>query len=154
MATSKLFNSVSDLLPHRGEMVLLDRIESWGDHYLEAAVLHHGDSIFSDSDGNVPAWVGIEYMAQTICALAGIRELNKGRPVQIGLLLGTRKYESRVINFQKNEKLIVKVEQIFIDENHLAAFDCTIHSDRLLAKARVKAIQPDNIENIIKSSYT
>ncbi len=152
MATSKLFNVIADLLPHRGEMILLDYVESWGDDYLEAAVLHHGDNMFSDPDGNVPAWVGIEYMAQTICALAGIRERQKGNPVQIGLLLGTRKYESRVAFFQRDEKLTIKVEEIFRDENNLAAFDCTIHSDKLIATAQVKAIQPNNIEDIISSS--
>jgi len=151
LATSKLFNSISDLLPHRGKMILLDRIESWGEDFLEAAVLHHGDNLFSDSKGNVPAWVGIEYMAQAISALAGIHALQKGQPVRIGLLLGTRKYASRVTHFQQNERLIIKVEQIFMDENALAAFDCTIHSDRLIAEAQIKAIQPNNIEDI-KSS--
>ncbi len=151
MATSKLFNSISDLLPHRGKMILLDRIESWGEDYLKAAVLHRADNLFSDPDGNVPAWVGIEYMAQAISALAGIHALQKGQPVRIGLLLGTRKYTSRVASFQRNEKLIIHVEQIFIAENHLGAFDCTIHSDRLIAEAQIKAIQPNNIEDIIKS---
>ncbi len=152
MATPKLFNSVSDLLPHRGEMILLDRIESWGENFLEAAVLHRTGNLFSDSNGNVPAWVGVEYMAQAISALAGIHALQNGQPVRIGLLLGTRKYASKVGNFHKNEKLIIKVEQIFVDENNLAAFDCTIHSDRLIAEAQIKAIQPNNIEDIIKSS--
>ena len=133
-------------------MILLDRIESWDEGCLEAVVLNQCNSLFSNADGSVPAWVGIEYMAQAICALAGIRERQKGNPVQIGLLLGTRKYESRVANFQRDEKLVIKVEQIFVDENNLTAFDCTIHSDRLLARAQVKAIQPNNIEDIIKSS--
>ena len=132
-------------------MILLDRIESWGEDYLKAAVLHHDGNLFSDPDGNVPAWVGIEYMAQAISALAGIHALQKGQPVRIGLLLGTRKYTSQVASFQRNENLIIHVEQIFIDENHLGAFDCTIHSDRLIAEAQVKAIQPNNIEDIIKS---
>ena len=152
MANLKLFNSVSDLLPHRGEMILLDNIESWGEDYLEAAVLHHGSNLFSDPDGNVPAWVGIEYMAQAISALAGIHALQKGEPIRIGLLLGTRKYEARVPHFQRDSKITIKVEQVFIDENNLAAFDCTIHSDKLLAGALVKVIQPDNIEDIIRSS--
>jgi len=152
MATKKLFNSVSDILPHRGEMILLDRIESWGEDYLEASVQIHGDCLFSDTDSNVPAWVGIEYMAQAISALAGIHALQKGEPVRIGLLLGTRKYEAQVAYFPHNAKITIKVEQIFMDENNLAAFACTIHSDRLIAEALVKVIQPDNIENFIKSN--
>lgn len=150
MAILKLFNTVSDLLPHRGEMVLLDRIESWGEDYLEATVLHHNASLFSDSNGNVPAWVGIEYMAQAIGALAGIHALQNGEPVRIGLLLGTRKYEARTPCFYHNIKITIKAKQIFMDKNNLAAFDCTIHSDTLLAEAQIKAIQPNNIEDIIK----
>ena len=152
MATLKLFNTVSDLLPHRNEMILLDRIEAWGKDYLEATVLHQSNNLFSDSDGNVPTWVGIEYMAQAISALAGIHALQEGRPVQIGLLLGTRKYEARVPCFLHNSKITVKVKLIFRDENNLTAFDCTIHSDTLLAEARIKAIQPNNIKNILNSN--
>ena len=152
MANVKLFNSVSDLLPHRGEMILLDGIESWGEDYLEATVLHNKGNLFSDLDGNVPAWVGVEYMAQAVSALAGIHALQKGEPIRIGLLLGTRKYKTEVPFFQRDVKITIKVEQVFIDESNLAAFDCTIHSDKLLAGALVKAIQPDNIEDIIKSS--
>ena len=132
-------------------MILLDSIESWGEDYLEAAVLHHS-SLFSDSNGNVPVWVGIEYMAQAIGALAGIHALKHGEPIRIGLLLGTRKYEANVSHFERDTKVTVKIEQVFLDENNLAAFDCTINSDRILARAQVKAIQPNNIEDIIKSS--
>lgn len=150
MAILKLFNTVSDLLPHCGEMVLLDRIELWEEDYLEATVLHHNANLFSDSDGNVPTWVGIEYMAQAIGALAGIRALQNGEPVRIGLLLGTRKYEAQVPYFQGRTKITIKVKKIFMDENNLAVFDCTIYSDTLLAEAQVKTIQPNNIEDIIK----
>ncbi len=152
MTTSTFFNSVSDVLPHRGKMILLNSIESWDENHLEASVLHRGNSLFSDPDGNVPSWAGIEYMAQAISALAGIHALQKGEPVQIGLLLGTRKYEAQVAYFQHGTKIAVKVEKVFVGENNLSAFACTIHSDRLLAKALVKAIQPDNIEDIIKNN--
>lgn len=133
-------------------MILLDRIESWGEDYLEATVLHRGISLFSDGEGNVPAWVGIEYMAQAISALAGIRALQKGQPVRIGFLLGTRKYEARVTHFKRGSQISIRVDQILLDESNLAVFDCKIQSDILLAKAQVKAIQPDNIEDIIKNS--
>jgi len=152
LATLKLFNTVSDLLPHRGNMVLLDHIESWSDDTLQATVLHQNRNLFSDTNGNVPAWVGIEYMAQAIGAFAGIHALQNGEPVRIGLLLGTRKYQAKVPYFKRDIKITIKVEQIFMDENHLAAFDCTIHSDTLLAEAQVKAIQPNNIDDILKNS--
>ena len=41
-------------------------------------------------DGQVPAWVGIEYMAQAIAAWAGCRARAAGKPPQLGFLLGSR----------------------------------------------------------------
>jgi len=152
LTTNIRFNSISELLAHRGEMILLDHIESWSENHLEASVLHRDITPFSDQDGNTPAWVGIEYMAQTIGALAGVRALENNRPVKIGFLLGTRKYQSQVAKFLRNEKVIIRVDLIFFGENNLAAFDCIISSNRILAEAQIKVIQPDNTEDVLKDN--
>lgn len=133
-------------------MILLDRIETWGADYLEATAVIQDGNLFSDMAGNVPAWAGVEYMAQTIAALAGIRALERGEPVPIGLLLGTREYQAREPHFRRGATITSRIKQVYMDESNLVVFDCTIHSDRLLAQAQIKAIQPDNIDNIYKIS--
>ena len=55
-------------VPHREPMILIDRITLLKDDYLESEVTIREDSMFL-RDGAVPAWVGVEYMAQT-CAAA------------------------------------------------------------------------------------
>ncbi len=151
MAATELFNSVSELLPHRGDMILLDHITSWGEDYVEATVLHRGNHLFTDPDGNVPAWVGIEYMAQAIAALAGIRALREGRPIRIGFLLGTRKYESHIPYFKRGIPVTIRAERVLGGESDLVVFDCNIQSDKILAEAQIKAMQPDNLEGILKN---
>lgn len=142
----------AQLLPMAGDFVLLDAILDWGDDWLEAVVEHSGPSLFSDADGSVPNWVGLEYMAQTIAALAGIRNLRAGRGKRIGFLLGTRQYRSFTPRFEPGVALTVRVEELLCDADNLGVFNCTIRSDKLLAEASVKVVQPENVEAILEGS--
>ncbi|MEJ2441900.1 MAG: hypothetical protein P8Y42_00385 [Exilibacterium sp.] len=144
-----LFETLSDLLPHREPMILLDAVHDWGESYLEAVVEHKQPGIFTNAAGEVPAWVGVEYMAQAIGAWAGIRARSNDQPIRIGFLLGTRKYTSYTEAFNFGEKVVVRVEKLMMDNENLALFDCKIFADKILATAQIKAIQPQNIEAIL-----
>ena len=85
---------IRQLLPHSGPMVLLDRVVVADDESMCAEVRIRSDSFFC-ADGGVGAWVGLEYMAQTIGAYAGYTAWLRGEPIKIGYLLGTRCYECR-----------------------------------------------------------
>ena len=61
-------------------------------------------------DAGVPAWAGVEYMAQTIAAHAGVEARARGEPPAIGFLLGTRAYSTSVEKFPNGSKLTVTVE--------------------------------------------
>jgi predicted hotdog family 3-hydroxylacyl-ACP dehydratase len=150
MPTKPLFNTVADLLPHRPPMLLIDKVLAWDDSYLEAIVEHTSPNIFTDANGNVPAWVGIEYMAQAVGAWVGIQSLEKGGSVRIGFLLGTHKYLSFCDHFSEAETLLVRVDKLMLDQDNLGLFDCSISSDKVLAKAQIKAIQPPNVDNLLK----
>lgn len=144
MAQRSLFSHVEELLPHREDMVLIHKVLAWEDDWLEASVDLSVPSLFTQPDGRVPAWVGIEYMAQTIGALVGIRALENGRPIRIGFLMGTRSYKSEVPYFSKNSVLTIRVDEVFSDNVSLAVFDCKILVDSVLAQATIKAVQPDD----------
>ncbi|HHM05088.1 MAG TPA: 3-hydroxylacyl-ACP dehydratase [Gammaproteobacteria bacterium] len=149
MPAQPLFRDVAELLPHAAPMILIDEVTDWGEGFLEARVAHAAPSLFALDDGSVPAWVGIEYMAQAIGAYAGIRARRRGEPVRIGFLLGAREYAARVPYFRPRQVVTVRVESIFRDEAEIAAFDCEIRDGgTLLAKAEVKAVQPDNPEDV------
>ena len=85
---------LDDLVLHRGPMSLLDRVQAVEDDSLVAMVeIREGIPFFAGCA--VPAWVGLEYMAQAIAALAGARARREGRPIPLGLLIGCRKFVTR-----------------------------------------------------------
>lgn len=151
MSESPLFESVAELLPHDEPMILIDGVSAWGNDFLEATVDLKKPCLFTDQNGNVPAWVGIEYMSQTIAAFAGLKAKLRGAPIRIGFLLGTTRYHSKVGVFQRGASLTIKVVDVFCDDDNFGLFDCQILSQgSILVDAEIKAIQPDNIEEILK----
>ena len=137
------------LLPHAHPMILLDAVDSYGEDFAQALVTPGPDSPFADPAGNVPSWVGMEYMAQTIAIFAGIQARQQGLPIKVGLLLGTRSYNIEVEQFCCHQLHSVHVQQIITDGS-LSAFDCTISSvgnPAVLAQAVINAYQPENIDD-------
>ncbi|NRR29549.1 hotdog family protein [Oxalobacteraceae bacterium] len=146
--------AVSELLPHSGHMVLLDRVLSVDEETLCAEVLIHAGSVLAGADG-VGAWVGIEYMAQAIAAHAGFHARQRGQPVKVGFLLGSRKYESTVPLFAMGSVLQVHVQRALQGDNGLGAFECRIDAQQdgrtlTLASATVTVFQPDNVNEFLK----
>lgn len=131
---------VSELLPHDPPMVLLDRVTSWEESTLVAEVNIRPDSMLCEDDG-VPAWVGIEYLAQAVAAHAGCLARQQGEPPSVGYLLGTRSYKCSVAAFPIGATLTIYIESLFV-EMGLGAFACRIESDRVLATATINVYQP------------
>ena len=129
-------------VPHRGAMSLLDTVAHCDDLGIEARVRVPPDSLFTGADG-VPAWVGIEYMAQAVAAWSGARARAAGGSPRIGFLLGTRRYEARVPEFAAGARLLVQAHCELIGENGLGMFDCRItHDGRELAVGRLSVYEP------------
>lgn len=139
---------VESILPHAGGMVLIDRVIDYGDEYLIAGVSINEETMFLEG-GEVPAWVGIEYMAQSIAAYAGLQAKANGEPVKPGFLLGTRCFEANVTGFKKGSELTVSVKELCRDERGLGVFQCLITSGRVEVKANVNVYQPNNLEAFI-----
>ncbi len=138
--------TVREVVPHAGKMVLLDEILDCNENSLTASLLITEETLFLDNMGRVPAWVGIEYMAQAVAAWAGTHAKIAGRPVQLGYLLGTRKYIAHVDNFLLGSRLTVTVKMIYRD-NELGVFDCAIATDNLLVEASINVYQPEVSSN-------
>jgi predicted hotdog family 3-hydroxylacyl-ACP dehydratase len=132
---------VAALIPHTGDMVLLDRIVEFDDPRLTAELVVRGDSLLGGDESSVPAWVGIEYMAQTIAAYAGMIAKQANLPIRLGFLLGTRRYCSNVAVFNVGTTLSIKIEKILHDEN-LGVFDCRILGDGVEVTANLNVYQP------------
>jgi predicted hotdog family 3-hydroxylacyl-ACP dehydratase len=94
-------------------------------------------------DGAVPAWVGIEYMAQTVSAWAGARARGQGGAPRAGLLLGSRRYEARRNAFPSGARLRVEARCELMGANGLGQFDCRIEMDgEEVATARIAVFDP------------
>lgn len=134
----------ADLIPHHGDAVLLDEINSIDHTRVSASFVVRSDSAFCDDAGNLPAWAGPELMAQAISALAGFRWLkSRGRPAPIGLLLGVRAYQSGVPVFLAGQALQVEVAESSEDDAGMAVFDGRILIEgRPVASGTVTVFQP------------
>lgn len=146
---------VATLVPHSGQMVLLERVVSADEDNLRAEVRIHAGSVLATEQG-VGSWVGIEYMAQAIAAHAGWLARQRGDAVKVGFLLGSRKYDASVPYFAPGSVLLVHVHRVLQAENGLGAFDCRIVSAdgdadaASLATATVTVFQPDNVNQFLK----
>jgi predicted hotdog family 3-hydroxylacyl-ACP dehydratase len=132
--------AIGDLLPHGREMTLIERLVEHTPHRSVATRTIRSSSKFSVPTG-VPAWVGIEYMAQAIAAHAGYEARLRGEPLGIGFLLGTRDYRSEVGEFPLGATLTITVEPL-LAEGRLGAFRCVIAADAVLATAVVNVYRP------------
>jgi predicted hotdog family 3-hydroxylacyl-ACP dehydratase len=131
-------------------MRLLDRITGYGDGWLEAEATIRPDGPLGDGTGH-GAWTGIEYMAQTVAAYAGLRARICDEPVKIGLLVGTRRYESRWSLFPVGSRLLVRVTHDYSAENGLSIFDCRIICGEVeVATAALSVFQPANLEAFLR----
>jgi predicted hotdog family 3-hydroxylacyl-ACP dehydratase len=142
--------SVADLVPHSGTMSLLTGIVDYGDDWLTAEVEITRQSTFADDRG-VPAWIGLEYMAQSIAAYGGRGERQQGGTPKIGFLLGSRKYLCDADTFPFGQKLLVKVQVEMLAESGIHVFNCELRGQGLSASAVVNVFQPDDVEKFIEN---
>ena len=145
--------SVDQLVPHSGQMSLLSHITGYGEDWLSAAVDITPTSMFLEEQG-VPAWVGLEYMAQTIGAYAGLQERLKGHEPRVGFLLGTRRYSIPVPYFAPGERIQLKVIKNMQAENGLCAFDCELTGNGYTATASLNIYQPDDAETFLRDAMS
>ncbi|PKU24602.1 hypothetical protein [Telmatospirillum siberiense] len=137
------FPSPGDLLPHRPPMVLLDEVLDYGEAMAKASLTIHAGTAFFEPDLGVPAHVGIEWMAQTCGIFAGLEARAADRPIRLGFLLGTRRYQSMRSWFALGERPVISVDLAFREEG-MAVFDCRIAvADAPVATARLTLYQPD-----------
>jgi predicted hotdog family 3-hydroxylacyl-ACP dehydratase len=130
-----------ELLPHRAPMILLDEVLAHDADALTAVVEIGADTLFAEPEG-VPAYVGIEYMAQACGAFVGALARAAGQEPRIGYLLGTRNFEANVTWFRPRDRLVVTVTPVVRDEM-MGAFDCRIaRGGEVLATAQLNVYQP------------
>jgi len=138
------------LVPHARPALLLDRVLEERDGGVVTETVIREDNPYC-VDGRGGAWIGIELVAQSIAALAGLDALRAGRPVKIGFLLGTRRYRSSVPWFALGDRLRIEVEREFQTDDGLGAARGRILAPdrRLLGEGMLTVFQPHRPEDVI-----
>jgi predicted hotdog family 3-hydroxylacyl-ACP dehydratase len=140
---------VEELVPHRGPMCLLDAIDGYGDDWLRASVVTRRSSLFAQDDG-MPAWMGIEYMAQAAAAFGGIEQIQRGEKPSIGLLIGSRYYRAVRTLIPFDTRLDVLATIAMRDAEDFAAYDCALSiADAPIAQCTLKAYRPRDLRPLL-----
>ena len=142
---------ILDVVPHQSPMSLLDTLESYSDNTLVSSLTIKEDSLFYEELG-VPTWVGLEYMGQSIAAFGGVEARNEGRPVKIGFLVSSRRYESPLSHFKLGSKLIVFVEKVINNPYGLSVFNCSITWSDFIIQANLNVFLPDKVEEFLEGA--
>ncbi|MBV1889157.1 MAG: hotdog family protein [Proteobacteria bacterium] len=143
--------NVAELVPHSGTMSLLDRVIEYGEDWLQAEVTITADSMFADKQG-VPAWIGLEYLAQTIAAFAGLQERQKGDLPKLGFLVGSRRYSCSEEYFPIGQTLQLRVEREMESESGLNVFQCMLKGEGIEGSTRLNVFQPNDVAKFLEES--
>ncbi|HEY4345646.1 MAG TPA: hypothetical protein VGN05_14960 [Parvibaculum sp.] len=141
---SQALPDIEALIRHRGTMLLIDRLIEASETHAVGEVLIAASSSFHRPGRGVPAYVGLEYMAQTVAAFDGARRLATGEMPGVGFLLGTRRYKAEKSYFQPGEILLIRADMVF-SENGMASFDCRISiSSETCVTAMLNVYRPED----------
>ncbi|MBV6824381.1 hotdog family protein [Pseudomonas sp. PD9R] len=133
---------LAELLPHAGDMILIDEILAFDDEQIYTRLTVKSAGLFNRADGSLPAWVGIELMAQSVAAYAGCRARQRGDAVELGFLLGSRKFECNVEHFPAGTELTIHGLRSLEDDNGMGVFECHINAPGIHATARLNVYRP------------
>ena len=137
----------ADLLPHSGRMILIDRIIACDEHRVHTEVTITAQHLFADENAQVPSYVGLEIMAQSVGVIAGYVWRRQQQAPRVGFLLGTRLFTANVSHFFASQCLQVTAQEVYREENGMAAYDCQICcAGEVLAQARLSAYEPQNLD--------
>ena len=138
-------------------MVLVDEIIDFDpEGRIHSTILVPQWSLFHNEQREIPAFVGIEYMAQTVSAFFGMKRRMAGLPLEVGFLLGTRKMKVNVTSFHPSQQLRVEALQVY-DYNGMSVFECQIfeHTETTverssLVQGKVNVYRPDDLETYLQ----
>lgn len=146
---------IEAIIPHRGTMLLIDAVNAFDNETLVASATVHAGAWYADADGAMPAWIGIELMAQAIAAHVALLAMRGGGRARPGVLLGSRSYKALQPTFSGGARLIVHVVELLRSEEGHGAYECTIHHDDVCcAEAVIKVFQPADFQSFIEGSFS
>ena len=103
---------IEELIPHRGDSILLDRVIAHDGKSTTARVIVGSQGWLRQRDGSVASWLAVEYMAQCIAAHESMLARAEGRTLPLGFLVRVTRLRLGVSRFRSDERLRVWVRQV------------------------------------------
>ncbi len=150
-----ILQPIETIIPHRGTMLLIDAVSTFSEDVLSARATVHADAWYADADGAMPAWIGIELMAQTIAAHVALLAMRGGGQARPGVLLGSRSYRALQPSFAGGAQLLIRAIELLRSEEGHGGYEGTIHhGDVCCAEAVIKVFQPRDFQLFIEGSFS
>ena len=136
---------VAEIVPHRGRMVLLERVLEHAANATACALSIDAQKLFVQGDGSIGSWVGIEYMAQCVAAHAGMIARAAGEQPRVGYLVSSRRLRFHAPRFVPGQELRVSAAQLWGGHEGMVSFQCRVEDARsgaLLVEGRLNCYLP------------
>lgn len=138
---------MSELVPHKGKMFLLDRVQSYSieNVCITTEIDVTRNNLFYEEDlGGIPAWVAFEYMAQSISALSGIYGRTKGEKPKVGFIMSVSSFKADIPVFKEGETVIVSVHET-VRMDKAVTFDGVAKiGDKIAVTATLNTVEVDD----------
>jgi len=139
--------SVSELVPHKGKMFLLDRVRDYDlkENSITTEIdINHDNLFYEDELGGVPVWVAFEYMAQSVSALSGLQGRTKSEKPKVGFIMSVSGFKADVPVFKSGETVVVNViENIRMDNAVTFEGSATVNGT-LAVMAKLNTVEVDD----------
>jgi predicted hotdog family 3-hydroxylacyl-ACP dehydratase len=132
-------------------MALLGSVLEHGPSHTVCSVDCAESELFRESDGSVPSWLAIEYMAQCIGVHVGLEKYARGQTPNLGFFVGSRRVVLHADRFVPRERLRVRADAAR-QGGGLVVFNCRVEREGdavLLAEGQVSVFEPRNPESFI-----
>ena len=143
----KTKEATSELVPHKGKMLLLDRVQNYSleDVNITTEVDISRNNLFYEDDlGGIPAWVAFEYMAQSISALSGIYGRTKGDKPKVGFIMSVSGFKADIPVFKDGETVVVTVHET-VRMDKAVTFDGVAKvGDKVAVTATLNTVEVDD----------
>jgi predicted hotdog family 3-hydroxylacyl-ACP dehydratase len=129
---------------HRDPMLLLDTLLESDELGAVCEWQVNSNDPFVEIDRGVPAYVGVEFMAQCVAVHAGARARIVGLGPPLGFLLGARHFKASIEYFEIGEAYRATCQELIRDDSGMGSYECTIlHGDEIVAEARLAVLEKE-----------
>lgn len=134
------------LLPHRGQMLLIDSVIKVEEESGTALADLSRQTISLDADGNLLAPFYIELVAQAYAAVCGYRLQSLGQPVPKGYLVGVQKFQINPEASVKHDckELLISVQTVGDFDGFAVVEGKVSCEDKILAEGKIKLFVPQD----------